>query len=273
MRVIIDVPPDFTSKLAAGEATLRVVLDGVEAATAMSTQGYIESAVSSWLLRQPGADSGARIALEARMWYNDANSSTWFFLPGLIMIIVTIIGIMLTAIVMAREWERGTFESLFVTPVRPVELVLAKIVPYFCVALLGVFLCLFLSRFLFEVPVAGSLAVLLGLTMVYLMIALGIGLVISTVTKSQFLACQSSMLVSFLPSVVLSGFVFDLRSTPAVVQVIGNVLPFSHYLTCLRSLFLSGTNAGLLLKQGGLLLLYGVFFIGAAFTMTRKKVE
>lgn len=262
VRVIIDVPPDFTSKLAAGEATLRVVLDGVEAATAMSTQGYIESAVSSWLLRQPGADSGARIALEARMWYNDANSSTWFFLPGLIMIIVTIIGIMLTAIVMAREWERGTFESLFVTPVRPVELVLAKIVPYFCVALLGVFLCLFLSRFLFEVPVAGSLAVLLGLTMVYLMIALGIGLVISTVTKSQF-----------LPSVVLSGFVFDLRSTPAVVQVIGNVLPFSHYLTCLRSLFLSGTNAGLLLKQGGLLLLYGVFFIGAAFTMTRKKVE
>ena len=97
----------------------------------------------------------AQVVLEPRMWFNDANSSTWFFLPGLIMLIVTLVGIMLTAIVMAREWERGTFESLFVTPVRPLELILAKIIPYFCVAMVGVFLCLFFSRFLFEVPLVG----------------------------------------------------------------------------------------------------------------------
>jgi ABC-2 type transport system permease protein len=271
--VIIDIPPDFTSTLAEGRAKILVALDGVETATAMTTQGYIESALSSWLLRQPGMDSGARITIESRMWYNDANSSTWFFLPGLIMLIVTIVGIMLTAIVMAREWERGTFESLFVTPVRPMELVLAKIIPYFCVALLGVFICLFLSRFLFEVPLMGSLAAVIILSMIYLMVALGIGLVISEITKNQFLACQTSMLISFLPCVVLSGFIFDLRSTPVAVQVVGKVLPFSHYLTCIRSIFLSGNNWSILLKEGGLLCLYGIFFIVGAFAMTRKKVE
>ena len=133
----------------------------------------------------------AQVVLEPRMWFNDANSSTWFFLPGLIMLIVTLVGIMLTAIVMAREWERGTFESLFVTPVRPLELILAKIIPYFCVAMVGVFLCLFFSRFLFEVPLVGSLAMVILISMIYLMVALGIGLVISEVTKNQFLACQN----------------------------------------------------------------------------------
>ncbi len=271
--VIIDIPPDFTSKLAQGDATIFVALDGVETATAMSTQGYIESGIASWLQRQPGAARSARIEIQSRMWYNDANSSTWFFLPGLIMLIVTIVGIMLTAIVMAREWERGTFESLFVTPVRPMELVLAKIVPYFCVALLGVFICLILSRFLFEVPLVGSLALVILISMLYLMVALGIGLVISAITKNQFLACQSSLLVSFLPCFVLSGFIFDLRSAPVGVRIISAILPFSHYLTCIRSLFLSGNNWSILFKQGGLLCLYGVFFVGAAFGMTRKKVE
>jgi ABC-2 type transport system permease protein len=271
--VIIDIPSDFTSKLSQGEAKIFVALDGVETATAMTTKGYIESSISSWLLRQPGMAGKSRIAIHSRMWYNDANSSTWFFLPGLIMLIVTIVGIMLTAIVMAREWERGTFESLFVTPVRPMELVLAKIVPYFCVAMVGVFICLILSRFLFEVPLVGSLAMVIIISMLYLMVALGIGLVISAITKNQFLACQTSILISFLPCFVLSGFIFDLRSTPIGVQIVGAVLPFSHYLTCIRSLFLSGTNWGILLKQGGLLCLYAIFFVGAAFGMTRKKVE
>ncbi|WP_302273763.1 ABC transporter permease [Acidaminococcus intestini] len=271
--VIIDIPPDFTSRLSQGRAKIFVALDGVETATAMTTQTYIESGIASFLRRQKGVAGSAQVVIEPRMWFNDANSSTWFFLPGLIMLIVTLVGIMLTAIVMAREWERGTFESLFVTPVRPLELILAKIIPYFCVAMVGVFLCLFFSRFLFEVPLVGSLAMVILISMIYLMVALGIGLVISEVTKNQFLACQSSLLISFLPCFVLSGFIFDLRSTPIGVQLIGAILPFSHYLTCIRALFLSGTHWGILLKEGGLLLLYGIFFIGAAFGMTRKKVE
>ena len=261
VSVIIDIPPDFSTSLYEGRAKVQLILDGVETATAMSTQSYVESSVSSWLMKKGLAGNGG-ITVSSRMWFNDANSSTWFFIPGLIMLIMTIVGVMLTSVVMAREWERGTFESLFVTPVKPMELVLAKMVPYFCVALLGMGICLVLSRFLFEVPMEGSL-----------LAALGMGLVISAITKKQFLACQLSLLISFLPCLVLSGFIFDLRSTPLFVQGVGQVLPFSHYLICIRSLFLSGTDMGMLLKQGGILMLYALFFVGSAFGMTRKKVE
>lgn len=271
VNVIIDIPPDFTSSLYEGRAKVQVIMDGVETATAMSTGSYVESSLSAWMAKE--GFTGGGISIVSRMWFNDANSSTWFFIPGLIMLIMTIVGVMLTSVVMAREWERGTFESLFVTPVKPMELVLAKMVPYFCVALLGMGICLVLSRFLFEVPMVGSLIALILISMVYLLVALGIGLVISAVTKRQFLACQFSLLISFLPCLVLSGFIFDLRSTPAFVQAVGQVLPFSHYLISIRTLFLSGTDAGLLLKEGGLLFLYALFFVSAAFGMTKKKVE
>ena len=272
VNVIIDIPPDFTSSLYEGRAKVEVIMDGVETATAMSTGSYVESSLSAWMAKE-GLTGKGGISIVSRMWFNDANSSTWFFIPGLIMLIMTIVGVMLTSVVMAREWERGTFESLFVTPVKPMELVLAKMGPYFCVALLGMGICLVLSRFLFEVPIEGSLMALILISMVYLLVALGIGLVISAITKRQFLACQFSLLISFLPCLVLSGFIFDLRSTPQFVQAVGEVLPFSHYLISIRTLFLSGTDTGLLLKEGGLLMLYALFFVSAAFGMTRKKVE
>ena len=272
VSVVIDVPPDFAASLYEGRGKIQVILDGVETATAMSTQSYVESALSSWMMRKGLAGEGG-ITIVSRIWFNDANSSTWFFIPGLIMLIMTIVGVMLTSVVMAREWERGTFESIFVTPVKPVELVLAKMVPYFCVALTGMGICLVLSRFLFGVSMEGSLLVVILVSMMYLLVALGIGLVISAITKKQFLACQMSLLISFLPCLILSGFIFDLRSANLFVKSVGTVLPFSHYLVCIRSLFLSGTDGGILLKEGGILMLYGLFFVSAAFSMTKKKVE
>lgn len=185
VNVIIDIPPDFSTSLYEGRAKVQVILDGVETATAMSTKSYVESSISTWLMKKGLAGNGG-ITVASRMWFNDANSSTWFFIPGLIMLIMTIVGVMLTSVVMAREWERGTFESLFVTPVKPMELVLAKMVPYFCVALLGMGICLVLSRFLFEVPIEGSLIAVILISMVYLLVALGMGLVISAITKKQF---------------------------------------------------------------------------------------
>ncbi len=252
MNAIIDVPSDFAARLHEGNAKMLLVLDGVETATAISVQTYVSTSIASWEARHmSGAASFGTVTVEPRMWYNNANSSTWFFIPGLVMLIMTIIGVMLTSVVMAREWERGTFESLFVTPVKPMELVLAKMVPYFFIALLGTGICLVLSRFLFSVPMVGSLSAILGISMIYLLVALGIGLMISAVTKNQFLACQLSLLISFLPCFILSGFIFDLRSTPIVVRAVGEILPFSHYLVCIRSLFLSGNNWTILLTQGG----------------------
>jgi ABC-2 type transport system permease protein len=153
---------------------------------------------------------------------------------------MTLIGALLTALVMAREWERGTLESLFVTPIRSGEILLGKKVPYFILGLIGLALCIFAAKFLFRVPLRGSISVLLGASTLYLLVALGIGLLISSAVKSQFVASQVTLLVTFLPAVMLSGFLFDLRSMPAPVRMITYILPARYYVALLQTVFLAG---------------------------------
>lgn len=269
--VILYIPSDFTKKLASNEAKIQAILYGVETTTSMTVQGYLETGLADWLVKRQGSAGGAVIV--SRMWFNDANTSAWFFVPGLIMLIMTIVGVFLTAVVMAREWERGTFESLFVTPVQAAELILAKMIPYFCVAMAGMALCLIAGHYLYEVPLRGSLVFILGVSMLYLVVALGIGLVISAVTKNQFNACQLALLVSFMPSVMISGFLFDLHSQAFAIQIISKLFPTTYYLALLKSLFLAGNNYPLLIKNSLILMGYAVFFIGLAFHITRKRVE
>ena len=207
-----------------------------------------------------------------RVWFNDANTSSWFFVPGILMLVLTISGVFLTAMVMAREWERGTFESLFVTPVRILEVILAKVIPYFTVAMVGMLLCLVAGRLCYDLPMRGSLGLILGESMLYLVIALSLGLVISAITKNQYLACQVALLVSFLPTVMLSGFLFDLHSEPLVIQVISRFLPTTYYLELMKSLFLAGNYWPLILENTAILLGYALCFIWLAFFLTRKKV-
>lgn len=271
-EAILRVPPDFSSRLHQGDAQLQLLLSGIDTTTAMSIQGYVESGLAAWETQQLNARGIGMVSVESRIWYNDANSSTWYFMPGLIMLTITIIGVLLTTVIMAREYERGTFESLFVTPVRPMELILSKIIPYFGIACIGVAICFFLSRHLFHVPVHGSLWMIVILSVIYLFAALGAGLIISVYTKSQFLACQIGLTVTMMPCLMLSGYVFDLRSTPQIVQWVGQILPFSHYLICLKSLFLAGNIWNLTLENGALLSLYALGFVGIAFSITRKKV-
>lgn len=275
------VPVDFTAKLAAGGAEVQLLLNGVEAVTAMSAQRYIEAAVLAWAAEwrmekgtaESMADNAAlgSAAVVSRVWFNDANTSTWFFVPGILMMVMTLCGVFLTAVVMAREWERGTLEVIFVTPASLLEIVLAKIIPYFCVALTGFCLCLLVGRVLYDLPMRGSLAVILFASMLYIIVALGLGLTISAVTKNQFLACQVSMLVSFLPSMMLSGFLFDLHSEPLAIQLISQIFPTTHYLQLIRSLFLSGNYWPLIVEKCLLLAGYGVLFIGLAFRLTKRR--
>ena len=274
-EAILVLPPDFSRQLAHGQARAQAILYGVNTTTAMTAQGYLEAgfmaAEAEAAYSAPHAPG--YVTTENRLWFNDANTSTWFFIPGLIMLIMTIVGVFLTAVVMAREWERGTFESLFVTPVQAAELILAKMIPYFCVAMAGMILCLLAGRFLYELPLRGSLLLILGTSMLYLIVALGIGLTISAVTKKQFVACQIALLVSFLPSVMLSGFLFDLHSQPLVIRVISQLFPTTYYLQILKSLFLTGNHWPLLVKNSLLLAGYAVFFLGLAGHITRKKVQ
>ena len=144
-----------------------------------------------------------------RIWFNSANDSHYFLVPGLVVLVMTLIGAMLTALVVAREWERGTIEAIFVTPVTSGEILIGKIFPYFVLGMIGLALCLLAANFVFLVPFRGSVLVLIGVSMLYLLVALGIGLLISTATKSQFVASQLTMLVTFLPAVMLSGFLLE----------------------------------------------------------------
>lgn len=273
VSAVLRVPQDFSRKLSSGEAKLQLLINGVESTTAASAQSYVQGAVLSWVAgRQIKGHGQGYAAIVSRVWFNDANTSTWFFVPGILMMVLTICGVFLTAVVMAREWERGTLESLFVTPMKVLELILAKVIPYFCLSFIGMVSCLAVSRIFYDLPLRGSLWALLGVSMLYILVALGLGIVISAVTKNQFLACQVSMLVSFLPSVMLSGFIFDLHSVPMVIKIVSRFFPATYYLQLLRSLCLTGDYWPLIGKNSLILGGYMVLFIGLAFLLTRKRV-
>ncbi|VFR96775.1 ABC transport system, permease component YbhS [plant metagenome] len=274
---LVHVPSDFSRRLAAGDAQLQVLTQGGDPSRALVIQGYVDGAVGAWALQRVDREGGAAtqdgVQVVDRLWFNSANNSTWYLVPGLIVLIMTLVGTFLTALVMAREWERGTLESLFVTPVHPVEILVAKIIPYFCVGLLGLALCLVAARLLFGVPLHGSLGVLLVASMLYMFVSLGIGLLISAFTKNQFLASQIAILASFLPAMMLSGFVFDLRNVPAAVRIIGHMLPATYFMELAKSLFLAGNQWGLIVRNCAILAAYAVCLLGAARLVTRKKLD
>lgn len=274
---LVHVPSDFSRRLAAGDAQLQVLTQGGDPSRALVIQGYVDGAVGAWAMQRADREGGAAtqdgVQVVDRLWFNSANNSTWYLVPGLIVLIMTLVGTFLTALVMAREWERGTLESLFVTPVHPVEILVAKIIPYFCVGLLGLALCLVAARLLFGVPLHGSLGVLLVASMLYMFVSLGIGLLISAFTKNQFLASQIAILASFLPAMMLSGFVFDLRNVPAAVRIIGHMLPATYFMELAKSLFLAGNQWGLIVRNCAILAAYAVCLLGAARLVTRKKLD
>jgi ABC-2 type transport system permease protein len=281
---IVRLPIDFSRDLAAGDAHLQVLVHGTEASRALIIRSYLNLALSQWGQRQAdkgrmmgtdGADvsrAGTVVPVE-RMWFNAANTSTWYLVPGLIVLIMTLVGAFLTAMVMAREWERGTLEALFVSPVRSHEILLAKIIPYFLMGMLGLGMCLLAAKFLFKVPMYGSLLILLGSSMLYLLVALGIGLLISSVTRNQFLASQVAILSSFMPALMLSGFMFDLRNVPVVIQWIGMALPATHFMELIRTLFLAGNVWPLIFKNCAILAGYAALLLALARLVTRKRLD
>lgn len=207
------------------------------------------------------------------MWFNEAGISTWYLVPGLIALVLTLIGAFLTSLLIAREWERGTLESLFVTPVRPLEVVLAKLTPYLFVGAIDIALCLLAARFLFDVPIRGSLPVIVAVSLLYLAVSLLLGLFISGKTRNQFQASQLALLTSYMPALMLSGFVFDLRNVPVAIQVVSHLLPATHFMGLVKTLFLSGNHWPTILKSAGILSLYVVVLIHATRATLRKTLD
>ena len=271
---ILVIPPDFSRNLAARNAKIQLILYGVNNTTATAIKNYVEGSIQTFNANfYKNFSNNGIVTIESRIWFNDANSSTWYFVPGLMVLIMTLVGVFLTSLVMAREWERGTLESIFVTPIKIFEILLSKVIPYFFVAIFGFFLCFLAAKFLYKIPLQGSFLILIFATILYLFVALGIGLLISAVTKSQFLSCQVALIVGFLPSLMLSGFIFDLHSVPPQINFIAHILPPVYYLELLKTIFLAGNNFEIIFKNCVILSVYAIIFLTAALKITKKRVE
>ena len=273
---ILTVPADFGRRFSAGDARVQLLVHGSDANRARIIESYVEGAVGAWSARQAAEDrtmmNGGPVTVQSRLWFNSANDSHYFLVPGLIVLVMTLIGAFLTAMVVAREWERGTFEALFVTPVRSGEILLGKTIPYFGLGVLGLLLCVASGKFLFHVPVVGSLVVLLAGSMLYVLVALGIGLLISSYFKNQLVASQLTMLATFMPALMLSGFLFDLRSMPAVIRTITYLLPARYYVALLQTTFLAGDIWPVILPNAAVLALMVALLGVASRAVTHKRL-
>jgi ABC-2 type transport system permease protein len=276
VQAILRFPPHFSRDVAQGDATLLVTVNATDANTARIASNYVKGAISTWQARD--AKDGnpmpemPNIAVESRMWFNEANQSQWFLVPGVIVLVMTLIGALLTSLVIAREWERGTFEALFATPVRPGEILLSKTIPYFIMGMFGLALSVIGSQLLFGVPLRGSLWLLVLVSSLYLLVALGIGLVISSATKSQFLANQITFLVTFLPATMLSGFIFDIRSMPIAAQLVTRIFPARYFVSSLQTLFLAGDVLAVILPDMAVLAGMAALLMRVAIKSTRKRI-
>ena len=240
---VLRIPSDFTRRWHSGGAEVQILVNGTDANQARIMQAYAQGPVAEWSTAEAGsgaAVSAGPVIVVDRMWFNENNDSHYYLVPGLIVLVMTIIGAFLTAMVVAREWERGTLEALFVTPMRAGEFLISKLIPYFGLGMIGFVLCLLAGQFLFHVPLRGSFFLLCLASMIYLLVALGIGLLISTLVKSQFLASQLAMLLTFLPAMMLSGFLYDLRSMPVFIRGITYVLPARYAVSLMQTLYLAG---------------------------------
>ncbi|RJX19884.1 MAG: ABC transporter permease [Desulforudis sp.] len=277
------IPGDYARSLRRGEpAAVQFLVDGSDplvARTAMSTAEFTARAYSQRIqldhLHRQGVETvsgGPSLDLRARVWYNPGMESLKFNIPGLIGLIMQNITVMLTAFSLVRERERGTLEQLMVTPIQGFELMIGKLAPYVLIAFIDVAIVLSIGILWFGVPVSGSIPLLLSLTLLFLVFALGLGIFFSTVAKTQLQAMQMTMLV-ILPSVLLSGFLFPRESMPLVIQWLGNLIPLTYFLEILRGIILKGVGIDHLWSQVLTLSGFGLGIIVLASKRFVKRVE
>lgn len=268
---------DFSRRLLSqGDSPIGVFVNGVDANQARITEGYIQGVWQNWLLtyaRDRGRSLQIPVILDQRIWFNTAVNSRYFLVPGLIAVIMTLIGAMLTSMVVAREWERGTMEALMVTPIRIREITIGKLVPYFILGMGGMFLSVAMAVWVFGVPLRGSFLALTSASALFMMVSLGMGLLISIVAKSQFVAGQVSIVVTFLPAFILSGFIFQISSMPEAIQFITHIIPARYLVAILQTLFLAGNIWPIVLSNCAALLLMMFIFLGLARYKTRKRLD
>jgi ABC-2 type transport system permease protein len=278
IRAYVVVKSDFARRLnrARTSAPVEIVTDGSEPNTASFAANYVQGAWRVWL-QQRGSEQGISAPVVAevipRYWFNPSTISRNYLLPGSLAVIMTIIGALLTSLVIAREWERGTMEALLSTPVTRTELLLSKVLPYYALGLGSMLISSTLTVLVLDVPFRGSVLILLLFTSLFLGSALGLGLLISTLTRNQFNAAQAALNAGFLPATMLSGFVYDIDSMPALIRAVTYLIPARYFVSALQTIFQVGAVWSILIRDAVFLIFSAVFFLGLTAISTRRRLD
>ncbi|RRJ97865.1 ABC transporter permease [Opitutaceae bacterium TAV4] len=287
IRGFVVIPSDFSARLARdGEvmAPVQVVADGSEPNTANFVQAYVLGAWQGWLAQRaadagrgtfgayPKANANGGITIEQTYWFNPTAESRFYLIPGSITIIMTVIGALLTALVVAREWERGTMEALLASPISRAEFLLGKIVPYYVLGMVVLLLCVAVARGVMGVPFRGSLPALWAGGSLFLLSVLGMGLMLSTALRNQFNAAQAALMAAFLPAMMLSGFIFEIGSMPAPIRVASSFIPARYFVTVMQTIFQAGDLWPVLRPCLLFLACTAVFFLGLTVCLTRRRL-
>ena len=268
---------NFSADLQAGKsAPINIIINGVDSNQANITSGYIQGVWQVWLthfLEARGQQVNLPIVLEQRVWFNSALSSRLFLVPGTIAVIMTMIGSLLTAMVVAREWERGTMEALMVTPLHMTEMLAGKLIPYFILGMASMFLSVAIAVWQFDIPLRGSFWLLTATSALFMLVSLLIGLLISVISKNQFVAGQTALAATFLPAFLLSGFLFDINSMPLAIQGITHLVPARYFVAILQTLFLAGDIWPVILANVGALLIMLLVVFWLVSKKSYKRLE
>ena len=277
IRGMIIIPNDFSSKLDRGEtAEIQVITDGSETNLANYVQNYSKTIVQQWLMassKYSGESTPALINVSSRFWYNQEINSHYFIVPGSLSITMTLIGMLLTALVVAREWERGTMEALLTTRVKKIQIVLSKYISYFILGMASMCFSGFLIVAVFQIPFRGSFTVLFFFSALFLLATMGQGLLISTVLKDQYTASQTALVVGFLPALMLSGLIYPIQSMPVPIQWICAFMPSKYMVSGLQSEFMAGTVWGIIIPNCIFLLVLTVILFILVYKKTDMRMD
>lgn len=280
IRGIVVIPDDFSKRSEQGQGTIQIITDGSLPNNANFVVSYAEGVRAAWAADRAAMREGTafarstpRIAVNSRLWFNPSLTSRYFLVPGAIAIVMAMIGTLLTALVVAREWERGTMEAMMATPMRMTEFIASKILPYFVLGLCSMALCSLLAVTMFGVPLRGSAGALVAVSSAFLLPALGQGLLISSATKNQFVASQLALITGFLPTFLLSGFLFEISSMPAPIQALTYAVPARYLIPSLQTVFAAGDIWALLLPNIAVMLAFGALFFLLSFRVNRRSLD
>lgn len=279
--IALVIPTGFAGRIESGRSVpVQAIVDGSDPNTATIALGYLDAVTFTYsqtgalkaIRRATGQTVHLPVDLRSRAWFNADLASKNYIIPGLIAVIMMVIAALLTSLTVAREWEQGTMEQLISTPVKGPELILGKLIPYFAIGMLDVALAVLMGEFLFGVPLRGNVALLFGMAAIFLVGALSLGIVISIVTRGQLLASQLAMVLTFLPSFLLSGFMYAIANMPLGVQIITYLVPARYFVTMLKGIYLKGIGLEILVVEAGLLVVFAAALVLFANLRFRKKL-